>query len=201
MKLPPPTRNGAVSVEQAIGQRRTIRAFSPQPLRMDQLSQLLWAAQGVTVSGGLKRAAPSAGALYPMGVYAVTGPDSAAGMEGGVYRFEPRDHALSPVNQRDTRDAVARACLSQMWMATAPLYLVITAEYGRITGKYGNRGIRYAMIEAGHIAQNIFLQTEALGLKAGIVGAYLDEKLIEIMNLPRIHEPLLIMPIGYPRVE
>ena len=197
MKLPPPKREGAISVEQAIWQRRTVRAFRPQALRRDQLSQLLWAAQGVTAFSGSKRATPSAGALYPMDVYVVLGLDCIARMEGGVYRFEPQDHALSLVIQRDTRDAVARACLSQMWMATAPLHLVITAEYNRITGKYGNRGVRYTMIEAGHIGQNIFLQAEALGLKAGIVGAYYDKKLIEIMNLPRTHEPLLIMPIGY----
>ena len=82
-------------------------------------------------------------------------------------------------------------------MARAPINLVITAEYSRVAGKYGNRGVRYAMIEAGHIAQNLFLQAEALGLKAGIVGAFHDKKLIEILKIPRTHEPLLIMPAGY----
>jgi SagB-type dehydrogenase family enzyme len=200
MKLPQPKSAGAVSVEQAIGQRRTVRSFSPRSLNGDQLSQLLWAAQGVTGHDGFKRAAPSAGALYPMDVYAVVGMQSVARMAAGVYHFEPGDHALSLVKQQDARDAVARACLSQMWMAEAPLQLVITAEYRRISGKYGNRGIRYAMIESGHIGQNIFLQAEALGLKAGIVGAYRDEKLVEIMNLPVTQEPLLVMPIGYPGV-
>jgi SagB-type dehydrogenase family enzyme len=198
MKLPQPKTQGAVSVEQAIGQRRTVRSFSPKTLLGDQLSQLLWAAQGVTGSGGFKRAAPSAGALYPMDVYAVLGPESVDRIAAGVYHFEPEDHVLSLVNAGDARDAVSRACLSQMWMAKAPLLLVITAEYGRITGKYGRRGERYAMIESGHIGQNIFLQAEALGLKAGIVGAYQDQKLVETMKLPRAHEPLLVMPVGYP---
>ncbi len=197
MKLPPPKTEGAISVEQAIAQRRTIRAFSPQMLHLNQLSQLLWSAQGITGGRGYKRAAPSAGALYPMDVYVVAGPDSVAQMETGVYRYEPAEHQLSPVTPQDARNGVAQACLSQMWMAQAPVNLVITAEYSRITGKYGNRGLRYAMIEAGHIGQNIFLQAEALGLKAGIVGAYHDERLIEIMKIPRAHEPLLIMPIGY----
>jgi SagB-type dehydrogenase family enzyme len=201
MKLPQPRGAGAVSVEQAIGQRRTVRAFSSRTLNENQLSQLLWAAQGVTGRGGFKRAAPSAGALYPMDVYAVTGMESVDRVAAGVYHFDPENHALSLVKPQDARAAVARACLSQMWMAEAPLHVVITAEYRRITGKYGNRGIRYAMIESGHIAQNIFLQAEALGLRAGIVGAYHDEKLVEIMNLPRKHEPLLIMPIGYAEVS
>ena len=89
------------------------------------------------------------------------------------------------------------ASLGQRWMARAPLTLVITAEYKRIMGKYGQRGVRYAMIEAGHIAQNIFLQCEALGLVAGIVGAFEDAKVIEVMGIPKSHEPLLIMPVGY----
>jgi SagB-type dehydrogenase family enzyme len=95
------------------------------------------------------------------------------------------------------KDRVAKASLSQMWMARAPLNLVITAEYSRISVKYRERGIRYAMIEAGHIAQNLFLQAEAMGLKAAIVGAFHDNELIEILKMPRSHEPLLILPTGY----
>ena len=92
---------------------------------------------------------------------------------------------------------MARASLSQMWMALAPSSLVITAEYDRITNKYGTRGVRYAMIEAGHVGQNIFLQAEALGLGAGIVGAFDDKDVIRVMGIPRSHEPFLIMPVGY----
>jgi SagB-type dehydrogenase family enzyme len=84
-----------------------------------------------------------------------------------------------------------------MWMAIPPLSLVITAEYDRINNKYGTRGVRYAMIEAGHVGQNIFLQAEALGLGAGIVGAFDDKDVIRIMGIPHSHEPLLIMPVGY----
>jgi SagB-type dehydrogenase family enzyme len=197
MKLRPPKTDGTVSVEWAIKQRRTIRSFSPGTLELNQLSQLLWSAQGMTENGGFKRAAPSAGALYPMDVYAVVGRSSVAQIDAGVYRYEPNGHALSCITKEELRDRVAKASLSQMWMARAPLNIVITAEYSRITVKYKERGIRYAMIEAGHIAQNLFLQAEALGLKAAIVGAFHDNELIEIMKIPRSHEPLLIMPVGY----
>lgn len=94
---------------------------------------------------------------------------------------------------------MAEASLSQKWMARAPLNLMITAEYSRICGRYGERGVRYAMIEAGHIGQNIFLQAEALGLGAGIVGAFQDERVIKTIKIPSNHEPLLIMPVGYKR--
>lgn len=197
MKLRPPKTDGTVSVEYAIKQRRTIRSFSPEILNLNQLSQLLWSAQGMTENGGFKRAAPSAGALYPMDVYAVVGSGSVERIEAGVYHYEPNGHALSYITKKDVRDGVAKASLSQMWMARAPLNIVITAEYSRITLKYKERGIRYAMIEAGHIAQNLFLQAEAMGLKAAIVGAFHDNELIEILKIPRTHEPLLIMPIGY----
>ncbi len=197
MKLPKPKSSGPLSVEQAILQRRTVRSYSEKALSLEQLSQLLWSAQGITGKRGLKRAAPSAGALYPMDLYAVVGQKGVTQLEAGVYHYHPQNHDLSLVKPQDLRKDVARACLSQMWMARAPINLAITAEYHRITRKYSKRGVRYAFIEAGHIGQNIFLQAEALGLKAGIVGAYHDEKLVEIMAISRTHEPLLIMPVGY----
>ena len=197
MKLPQPKIEGSISVERAIRQRRTIRGYSSQILQVDQLSQLLWSAQGLTGSRSFKRAAPSAGALYPMDVYAVVGQNSVVQIDSGVYRYETRAHRLALITNQDLRDRVARAAISQMWMANAPINLVITAEYSRVMGKYGKRGIRYAQIEAGHIGQNLFLQAEALGLKAGIVGAFHDKEVAEVMKLPRSHEPLLIMPIGY----
>jgi SagB-type dehydrogenase family enzyme len=195
MILPPPETKGTVSLEETIQRRRTVRSFLPQPLTLPQVSQVLWAAQGIT--GGDKRAAPSAGALYPMDVYAIVGKDRVELLEAGIYHYEAQGHRLSPVTKGDLRAVASRAALSQMWMADAPLIIVITAEYRRIAVKYGDRGTRYAMIEAGHIGQNIFLQAEALGLRAGIVGAFDDEKLIEAMKIPRSHEPLLMMPVGY----
>ena len=197
MKLPLPTWEGNVSVEQAIKQRRTIRRYASRALTADQLSQMLWAAGGITENKGYKRAAPSAGALYPMDLYVVAGEGGVASLEAGIYHYEPGKHGLSPAAQGDMRSLVAQASLSQMWMANAPLCMVITAEYSRVMGKYGRRGIRYAMIEAGHMGQNIFLQARALGLDAGIVGAFDDNTLIKVMGIPTAHEPLLVMPVGY----
>jgi SagB-type dehydrogenase family enzyme len=197
MRLPDPQFEGDVSLESAIRMRRTIRSFDGKALGLHQLSQLLWSAQGITEQGGFKRAAPSAGALYPMDIYAVVGARCVDGLDPGVYRYEPEHHSISPGKKGDDRGDVANASLWQTWMAHAPLNLVITAEYSRIMGKYGQRGIRYAMIEAGHIGQNIFLQAQAMGLAAGIVGAFEDDKVIKVMGIKETHEPLLIMPVGY----
>jgi SagB-type dehydrogenase family enzyme len=199
MHLPDPMIDGDISLERTIHQRRTIRSFNGKALTLKQLSQLFWSAQGITENRGFKRAAPSAGALYPMDIYGVVGRDCIEKMDAGVYLYEPADHSISLVKEGDFRRDIAIASLSQMWMAHAPLILVITAEYSRITVKYGQRGIRYAMIEAGHIGQNIFLQSQAMGLEAGIVGAFEDQKVIQCMGSKKTHEPLLLMPVGYKR--
>lgn len=197
MKLPAPKKDGDLSLERTIKNRRTVRSFKQTGLSLDQLGQLLWAAQGITEDGGYFRAAPSAGALYPMDVYVVAGDEAVSGLDAGVYHYETDGHGLDRVTGGDLRRDVARAALSQMWMAKPPIMLVITAEYDRVAIKYGRRGVRYALIEAGHIGQNIFLQAEGLGMGAGIVGAYNDEEVIRVTKIPDKHEPLLIMPVGF----
>ncbi len=197
MTLPEPKIDGSMSVEKAIKQRRTVRSFRKSALTMEELSQLLYSAQGITEDGGFKRSAPSGGALYPLDVYAVVGDRGVEGLAPGVYHYEPSGHRVDLISHGDKRRELARASLHQMWMASAPLNLVITSEYARITSKYGERGIRYALIEVGHVGQNIFLQAEAMGLKAGIVGAFHDSEVIRVMGIPLRHEPLLIMPVGY----
>ena len=199
MKLSNPSFDGPISLEKAIKGRRTVRSFSSTKMTEPQCSQLLWAAQGITEDRGYKRSAPSAGALYPMDVYAAVGKDAVNGVEEGVYHYNPTDHVVTRILKQDIRKDVARASLEQMWMAHAPMIIVITSEYSRIIVKYRERGIAYAIMEAGHISQNIFLQSVALGLSAGIVGAFQEEKIIQCMGIPRQHIPLIIMPIGYER--
>jgi SagB-type dehydrogenase family enzyme len=197
MQLPRPTFDGTVSVERVIKERRTIRAFRPDSMDMAQLSQLLWAAQGITDERRGFRSAPSGGALYPLDVYIVVGERGVGGLRAGIYRYQPTSHSLETIDTGDRRREVARAALTQMWIATAPVVFVITAEYERITRKYGERGIRYAHIEVGHVGQNIFLQAGALGLGAGIVGAFRDASVAEAINAPKGHEPIIIIPVGY----
>ena len=118
-------------------------------------------------------------------------------MEAGIYHHLPKEHSTSMILKGDRRREISSASLSQMWMAKAPVIFIITAEYKRITGKYGERGIRYALIEVGHVGQNVFLQAEALELGAGIVGAFNDLEVSKVPGLPSQHEPLLMMPVGY----
>jgi len=194
--LPKPKFKGSMSVEETIKKRRTERSFVSITLSQQQLSQILWAAQGITEEGGFKRSIPSAGALYPLNIFAVVGKEGVDDVQAGVYQYQPAHHQIKCVIPGDLRKKLAEAALSQMWISRAPITIVITAEYERTTEKYGKRGVRYIHMEVGHAGQNIFLQAESLNLGAGIVGAFEDERVKDILKLPDEYVPLLIMPVG-----
>lgn len=189
VQLPKPQINKSVYLDQAIQQRRSVRQFKDKELTLEQISQLLWAADGITSADGSLRSAPSGGALYPLDLYVVK-PD-------GVWQYLVADHALKLIIQKDLRYKLAKAALGQSSVADAPLDIVIVAEYSRITGTYGKRGIRYAHIEAGHIAQNLLLEATALGLAGVPAGAFSDREVSKVLDLARDQDPLYIVPIGY----
>jgi len=196
VKLPLPSHQGRMSVEETLQKRRTVRQFAVRSLDLAQVSQLLWAADGVSDPRGL-RTAPSAGATYPLEIYLVVGERGVTGLSPGLYRYHPGAHALELTQPGELRAPVARASLHQSWMAGAPIMVVLAAEFRRCTARYGERGVMYTHLEAGAASQNLFLQAEAQGLAAGIVGAFEDRGLSRALHLPRDHAPLLIMPVGY----
>jgi SagB-type dehydrogenase family enzyme len=190
--LPAPVLKSTVSIEEAILHRRSRRLYEEKPIILGQLSQVLWAAQGVTGQiGNYKlRAAPSAGALYPMELYII--------LPKGVYHYLPEKHKLEKVKDGDLRPKLAKAALDQRWVRKASCNIIITAVYERTMAKYSERGIRYAILEAGSVAENIYLQAESLGLGTVSVGAFIDKKVQETLGIPEDRRPLLIMPLGYP---
>jgi SagB-type dehydrogenase family enzyme len=191
--LPEPRVDGELSVEQALARRRSLRKFAHAPLPLSAVSQLLWAAQGITHPDGM-RTAPSAGALYPLEVYLVAG--AVTGLEPGVYHYEPGRHRLVLGTEGDVRVGVARAALGQDWISEAPAILVLGAVYERTERKYRQRTARYVHIESGHAAQNVYLQAEALGLGTTIVGAFHDGDLTRVVGLSGRVKPLVLLPVG-----
>ena len=183
-------------VGKVMSTRRTIRRFSSKGITREQLMKVLWASQGITEKQFGFRTAPSAGALYPLEISVFAGPRSVKELDTGIHRLVPNDLTLERIAIDDRRKDLASACLGQMWLARAPACLVISAAYERITAKYGKRGVRYADIESGCAAQNVFLMAVSLGLSAGIVGAFYDEKVKNLTEL-KDAEPLLVMPVGY----
>jgi SagB-type dehydrogenase family enzyme len=194
IELPQPRWRGDVSVEQALKSRRSLRSFQPRPLSLDEVSQLLWAAQGIT--SGRFRTAPSAGALYPLEVRIAVG--NVEGLEAGVYRYDPVAHRLREVRKGDVRKSLSRAAYWQEWAGAGAIALVFSAVYERTTRKYGERGIRYVHMEAGHAAQNVYLQAQALGLGTVIVGAFMDGWVKRVLRMQDEEQPLTIMPVGEP---
>ncbi|HUV02036.1 MAG TPA: SagB/ThcOx family dehydrogenase [Desulfobacteria bacterium] len=191
--LPNPRSESDTSVEAALAQRRSIRAYSGENLTIDEISQLLWAAQGITAPWG-GRTAPSAGALYPLELYVVIG--DVEGVDDGVYRYRPANHTLEKVRDGDVRAELADAALGQNCIRDAAIDIVFTAVYERTTGKYRERGVRYVQLEAGHAAQNVYLQAVALDLGTVTIGAFTDSEVTSIMNLQEQEDPLYIMPVG-----
>jgi len=198
--LPLPSLKGEMSVEEAIARRRSVRSYLDKPLTIVQLSQILWAAQGITDTYRGFRAAPSAGATYPLEIYVVIGEKcvflGGEYLDAGVYKYNVEQHSLILVKKGDYREDLAKAALNQAWVEKAPVDIVITAVYERTTARYGERGIRYVHIEVGHVGQNIYLQATALGLGTVAVGAFYDPKVKEIIGARLGEEPLYIMPIG-----
>ncbi len=192
--LPAPRLRSDTSVEEALLRRRSHRSFASSPLSLQEVAQLLWAAQGITEKSLGFRTAPSAGALYPLEVYLVAG--QVEGLSPGVYRYLPKEHALSEVLLGDRREELFRVALFQRWVREAPAVLVFTASYERTTRKYGERGIRYVHMEAGHAAQNVYLQAEALGLGTVAVGAFEDRGIQKVLGLPENEQPVYLMPVG-----
>ncbi len=163
---------------------------------------MLWAAYGVTedrsspsfLRGGL-RTAPSAGGLYPLEIYLVAG--KVTGLSSGIYKYHSENHTLELISKGDVRKELAQAATDQKFIETAPVSLVYSAVFSRTTNKYGKRGReRYVCIDLGHSAQNVYLQAYALNLGTCAVGAFTDDMVSIVMQLPGNEEPLYIMPIG-----
>lgn len=193
--LPAPSPDGDTSLEAALQNRRSVRSYAPDPLLPDDISQLLWAAQGITSSQRL-RTSPSAGALYPLEVYVVCG--NVQDLPDGIYLYVADQHQLELVRSGDHREQLASAGLGQSCIRQAPAVFVITGIASRITGKYGPRGIQYMMMEAGHVAQNVCLQAVTRHLGSVPVGAFKEDPVRQILQIDDSELPLYLIPVGKP---
>lgn len=203
VKLPAPRTSGELSLEEAVVGRRSRRHFRDSPLTDVQVSQILWAAYGYKFPGEGPysrrgtRTCPSAGALYPLEIYLAAG--KVEGIKAGFYHYNPEEHMLDTVWTEDLRETLYEACLQQEMIRRAPAILIYTAVYSRVSPRYGERGIhRYVPMDIGHSAQNVYLQTEAMGLGTCAVGAFNDAAVKKVIRRPPEEEPLYLLPVGYP---
>ena len=193
LPLPEPVFDSSYSIEKALLNRRSLREFSDKPLNLKEISQLLWAAQGITHFEGF-RTAPSAGALYPLEIYAVYG--NVKEIDSGIYHYNPFRHEIALKKGGDYREELFHASLGQEWVKECAVCFVITGVYDKTTRKYGSRGIRYVDMEAGHAAQNLLLQATALGIGGVTVGAFYDNQVRKILDVGADEFPLYLIPSG-----
>ncbi len=194
-QLPQPNTDGTMSLEKALSQRRSVRSYTHESLSLSQLSQLLWAAQGITSERGF-RTAPSAGATFPLEMFVVA--QNVSGLGKGIYHYHPHENQLELLREADVSEALFRACLSQSMILDAAAVLVFAAIFERTTNRYGERGERYVYNEIGHASQNVHLQVESLGLGTVVIGAYRDQEVEEVLELGEEYRVLYLMPVGKP---
>jgi len=197
IELPSPVAFRGLSVEEAIERRRSVRDYTGQPMPLEQLSQLLHGAAGITAERwGIKlRAAPSAGALYPIELYPVV--HSVSGLVSGVYHYVVAEHALELLKKGDFRSEIMQYALGQEFLGEANVVFVFSAIFQRTRWKYRERTYRYVLLEAGHIAENIYLAATSMGLGACAVGAFFDDDLNRLLDLDGQHEAVIyLMAVG-----
>lgn len=191
--LPAPRKGSHISLEQALQNRRSTRDYTGGPVNLSDVSQLLWSAQGETSTNDY-RTAPSAGALFPLELYLLV--TNVRDLKTGIYKYIPSIHSIRRQNNTDVKEKLAKLCFDQTWITKAAVDILISAVYERTTIKYGDRGIRYIYLEAGHAAQNICLQATVLGLSVTTVGAFSDQGLKSTLNIPSNEFPLYLLTIG-----
>lgn len=201
VKLPPARLVGKMSVEEALASRRSRRIFKDHPLNIEHVSQLLWAAQGITGQDSEHRTAPSAAKVYPSEIYLIVGDNKVSDLEAGLYRYNPIQHSLSIILKEDLRKEISRACYDENQIEKAPVCLIIVIDFSRLIERYGEQRRHYATIfgymEAGHIAQNIYLQAESLGLGTVSMGGIKEDDVSQILCLPENYIPIYVMPVGF----
>jgi SagB-type dehydrogenase family enzyme len=191
--LPLPEAGRKTPLDEALRARRSVREYASRPITLDQLSYLVWAADGIQREehGCEFRTAPSAGALYPIETYLVA--NRVEGLESGVYHYDVREHALDPIRKGDFSAQTAQAALGQEMCAGAPVVFVWSAVFQRSRWKYAQRAYRYVYLDAGHIAENLALAAVSLGLGSCQIGALLDDEVNRIIEVDGVEESVVYM--------
>lgn len=188
-----PQKLPAADLWEILAKRRSIRQYKDRYLTQEELSALVWAAQGVTLAtrSYLLRTAPSAGALYPVETYLAV--HRVEEMEPGIWHLNLPDFALELLKSQDTRQPLVQACLGQRFLAEAAVDFIWTGILNRAMWKYRERAIRYIFLDAGHICQNLMLAATALGLGCCPVGAFFDEEVESLVHVDGVEEVALYL--------
>lgn len=194
--LPKPKIESDISIEEALFKRRSVRDFLNQELSIMKISQLLWSAYGITDEERGYKTAPSAGAIFPLEIYLVINKENDY-LNQGVYKYNNKNNQLWQISDKSIKKELTELSLGQESVRQAPIVLVIAGDYQKTINKYNDRAYRYVHMEAGHVAQNVYLQTVSLNLGAVVIGAFHDRSVNDLLGLSKNLTTLYLMPIGY----
>ena len=193
INLPGPRTDGGISVEKALKERRSIRSFGKDGLTLNEVSQLLWAAQGVTDDKG-HRTAPSAMARYPLQVYLLA--DNVTGLPSGVYHYSSQGHNLTVIAQGKIDEYYNATAGFEAWIKTAPAIFVITGDLSSMNQMPRQDLSRLVYIEAGAAAENLLLEVVSLNLASTYTAGFDANKTEELLGLPAGGVPIGVLPVG-----
>jgi SagB-type dehydrogenase family enzyme len=199
--LPAPVDGGLLDL---VVRRSSCREYSAEPLALDSLATLLAGTYGLTrpvpIPEGLElraRSVPSAGGLYPLELYLLLRDVEA--LADGLYHYNAVDHALEPLREEIERTALAEFLLAAHFLENANALVFISAVFDRTLHKYGARGYRYILLEAGHAAQNLCLLAAERDLATLCVGGFGDAALNRFLELdPRTEGVVYCIGVGHP---
>lgn len=197
ISLPEPAIQDGPDIWKVIWKRRSVRAYTDDTMSLSDLSQILWATQGVreTVSGAncdfKLRTAPSAGALYPIETYLYV--NRVDGLKKGLYHYVVGDHELELMMQGDFSKEIRGGALDQQIAQNAAVVFIWTAIIERSSWKYLQRAYRYIFLDAGHVAQNLALAVEALDYGSCQIGAIYDDEINSLLGLDGVQESVIYM--------
>jgi SagB-type dehydrogenase family enzyme len=200
IRLPEPDTEGGRPIWETMRHRRSVRLYGTDPMPPEHLSQLLWSTHGITGRSASRelRNAPSAGACYPIDAHVAV--NNVVGIEQGMYRYIEGEHALELEHLGDVGADIASAALGQTMCHSSSVTFAWTAVTSRTTGRYGERGIRYVFMDAGHVGQNMYLAATALGYGCCAIAAFDDAAMNRVLRLDGVTEiAVYLAAVGPPR--
>jgi SagB-type dehydrogenase family enzyme len=196
ISLPEPRTDGGISMEKALLERRSIRSFTSEPLTLAEISQLCWAAQGVTDDKG-HRTSPSAMATYPLELYLLAG--NVTGLPDGVYHYSPQGHNLTVISNEDVISELFNTSMAgkEDWRKSAPAVFIVTGVFDRINKIPGQDLSRFVYVEAGTASENLLLEVVSLDLASTYTAGFDENKTEEYLRLASGEMPIAIIPVGH----
>lgn len=193
IELPHPAYVGEATLEECLKVRRSMKEFGAGAVTLDQVSQLLFAAQGITDPRGF-RTAPSAKASYPLELTVIA--NRVEGLTPGAYLYDSFEHQLKRTRNGELNIELAADCHNQEWVLNAPVLVVVTTYVTMMLGMTAEQSLEVGLLEAGHATQNLLLQACALSMNTAVVGEFKADAIGRLLQLKQTQRLIYVICAG-----